>query len=325
MDLSIAIRTATVVGGQLVFSVGGGIVIDSDPAAEFEETLHKGRTLMDLCGNGAADRSPVVWRNGRLEKAPDACIPVSDLGVQYGYGFFETIRVAAGRVRHLDEHIQRFSATWRRLFSSPVPDLSWPEVFQQVVAANRLENQVAAVKILATFGSRTEPPWDHQLVVSIRPYTHRMAGKEADGLRLMTYPESRQTPLADYKTTNYLFYHLAGIRAREKGADEALILNPDGSVSETNTANILLIQGRMARVPDSPHVLPGIMQGAVCSVLTELGYTVESLKLMPDAFFEADMVICTNALMGAVPVESLDGRGIRSNPDLCDQVNARVL
>ena len=47
MDLSIAIRTATFTGGKTVFSVGGGIVFDSDPASEFEETLHKGRTLMD--------------------------------------------------------------------------------------------------------------------------------------------------------------------------------------------------------------------------------------------------------------------------------------
>ncbi len=47
MDLSIAIRTATFTGGKVVFSVGGGIVFDSEPASEFEETLHKGRTLLN--------------------------------------------------------------------------------------------------------------------------------------------------------------------------------------------------------------------------------------------------------------------------------------
>jgi para-aminobenzoate synthetase component 1 len=46
MDLSIAIRTATVHAGRLLFSVGGGVVYDSDPNDEFEETLHKGRTLL---------------------------------------------------------------------------------------------------------------------------------------------------------------------------------------------------------------------------------------------------------------------------------------
>jgi para-aminobenzoate synthetase component 1 len=46
MDLSIAIRTATIADGRLVFSVGGGVVFDSKASDEFEETLHKGRTLM---------------------------------------------------------------------------------------------------------------------------------------------------------------------------------------------------------------------------------------------------------------------------------------
>jgi para-aminobenzoate synthetase component I len=46
MDLSIAIRTAVVTGGRICFSVGGGIVLDSDPRAEYEETLHKARTLL---------------------------------------------------------------------------------------------------------------------------------------------------------------------------------------------------------------------------------------------------------------------------------------
>jgi len=203
--------------------------------------------------------------------------------------------------------------------------LSWPEVIRQVTAANNLDSQTAAVKILATFGSRTASPWDHQLVVSARPYIHRLVGKKAVGLRLATYEAPRQTPLADFKTTNYLFYHLAGDWARENGADEALILNPDGSVSETNSANILLVQDRTVRVPISSHVLPGVMQKTVCSKLTEFGYTVENGKLTPGAFFQADMVLCTNALMGAVPIVSLDGKGMRYDSDLCEQVNARVL
>jgi para-aminobenzoate synthetase component 1 len=52
MDLSIAIRTATVADGRLLFSVGGGVVYDSKATDEFEETLHKGRTLI-----GALERA----------------------------------------------------------------------------------------------------------------------------------------------------------------------------------------------------------------------------------------------------------------------------
>ncbi|HSO19420.1 MAG TPA: aminodeoxychorismate synthase component I, partial [Desulfosarcina sp.] len=72
MDLSIAIRTATLDGGRLSFSVGGGIVFDSDPREEYEETLHKGRTVMSVVrGTAAAPAAGAgppswVWLNGRL-------------------------------------------------------------------------------------------------------------------------------------------------------------------------------------------------------------------------------------------------------------------
>ena len=47
LDLNIAIRTFIVKEGRAYFQVGGGIVYDSDPEAEYQETLHKGRALMD--------------------------------------------------------------------------------------------------------------------------------------------------------------------------------------------------------------------------------------------------------------------------------------
>jgi para-aminobenzoate synthetase component 1 len=96
MDLSIAIRTATIADNRLVFSVGGGIVFDSDPQDEFEETLHKGQTLMSVfdgpTGNQASEtsRAPWIWHNGLLMPHHEATVPVSDLGLQYGFGFFET-------------------------------------------------------------------------------------------------------------------------------------------------------------------------------------------------------------------------------------------
>ncbi len=48
MDLNIAIRTVLACNGHCYFSVGGGIVYDSSEEAEYEETLHKGRTLFQL-------------------------------------------------------------------------------------------------------------------------------------------------------------------------------------------------------------------------------------------------------------------------------------
>ncbi len=328
MDLSIAIRTATLFDDKIIFSVGGGIVFDSDPCSEYEETLHKGRTLMEVFqdndGN-TAQSGALSWRNGALVPLAAAAIPVRDRGVQFGFGFFETIRVDRGIPGHLAAHMTRFEKAWQALFSTPPPDITWADVIHQVITGNRLTQKTAAVKIMATAGSRERPPYDGTLLVTARPYTHRLDEKGIHGLRLVRYPSPRQTPLADHKTLNYLYYLMAGNWAAARGADEALILNPDGSVSETNTGNILLVENDRVVVPASPHVLPGIMQAAVVDYLAAAGMAVETRQVRPRDLFRAGAVLVTNSLMGAVPALAVDARSLAAPGDLWRTINKAVL
>ena len=324
MDLSIAIRTATVLNKKLIFSVGGAIVFDSDPSAEYDETLHKGRTFIDLLNKKKMESSistEFIWKNGMIQPAHTATISVMDEGFLYGYGFFETIRVDRGKPILLNEHLERFHKTWNILFRETSPDLTWDEIIGQVISENRLEDKIAAVKMLAAKANRQTPPRKHTLMVSARPYTHRLATKKVLGLSLATYPHPRQTPLADHKTLNYLFYLLAGKWAAEQGADEAIILNPDGTISETNTGNIFLITEKSVTIPKSPHVLPGIMGNAVCELLQDWGYGLKTKKVKPDALLSADLMIVTNSLMGAVPVLAIDGKRIKANHHLYQKIN----
>ena len=326
MDLSIAIRTATVSGNRLSFSVGGGIVYDSDPQKEFEETLHKGQTLMTAF-QGADQHMPeeqMVWQNGMLVPAIRAAVSVDDLGFQYGYGFFETIRAEHGIPKNLSAHEKRFNRTWAELFKDPLPDITWDAVIGQVLAANGLNGGLAAVKIMATKGSRNTVPYNHTLVVTARPYTHRLDGKPDAGLHLGTYPFARQTPLAGHKTMNYLYYYLAGQWAAENGRDEALVLNPDGSASETNTACLIGLAGNTVILPKSPAVLPGTMQEAVVRCLKKQGYVVKEETVLPADLFGFEAVLAANALMGAVPVLSIDGKKVGAPSDLWERLNSAV-
>jgi len=327
LDLSIAIRTATIANGRIIFSVGGGIVFDSDPIEEYKETIHKGRTLMEVFKGKEKQSSKTnyVWINGTLIPLEQAAIPINDLGFQYGYGFFETIRVDKGNPKHLEAHVNRFYRTWRKLFSEPPPDLTWNEIIHQVIDKNCLINDTAVIKIMATRGDREVAPFNHTLVVMARPYTHRLTDKKDPGLHLAIYPYPRQTPLADYKTLNYLYYFLAGKWAQAQNADEALILNPDNTVSETNTANILLIKDRTAIQPGSLYVLPGIMESVVNKLLLSWDYKVEKKIVLPQEIFDVDEVLITNSLMGAVPALSLDGKFLSKPSDLCQKINAEVL
>jgi para-aminobenzoate synthetase component I len=327
LDLSIAIRTATVFKGKMLFSVGGGIVFDSNPSDEYEETLHKGKTLMGVFKDNKthADPSPMVWMDGVLAPREETWLPVAGLGLQYGYGLFETIRAINGSPCLLQDHLKRFEHSWRALFNTDPPDVTWSDVLSQVLCANRLQNTVAAVKLMAVKAEEGSGFFGHHLIVMARTYTHRLEVLQSDGLRLLTYPEPRQTPLADHKTTNYLYYFLAGNWAKENGGDEALILNPDGTVSETHTAGLLAIAGKEVILPESTHVLPGIMSAKVCEILGQWGYAIIRRPLSPQDLNAADHVLATNALMGAVPVKTLDGKALICAKDICRRINGIVL
>lgn len=327
MDLSIAIRTATRYQDKIYFSVGGGIVYDSNPEDEFEETLHKGRTLMEVFSGGkqTEEVSPIIWINGTLVSIDSAKVSIEDEGFQYGFGIFETIRMEKGTPRFLDLHMNRFNKSWSQLFPDEPPDLTWDDIISQVIEANAFENIVCSLKILATRGSGSFPMQNRTLMVMARPYVHRLKQKNATGLKLLTFPEARQSPLAVYKSMNYLYYLCAGRWAMEKGADEAIVLNPDGTVSETNTANILLFRENTAIIPESLHVLPGIFQGVTLNLLGKWGYKIEHQRVYKQDLIDADEVILTNSLMGAVPVIAVDGKPTGAPTDLCKQINQLLL
>jgi para-aminobenzoate synthetase component I len=324
MDLSIAIRTATFSGGRVVFSVGGGIVYDSDPASEFEETLHKGRTLMNALDRAGAEEpsAGTVWHDGAFKPSELAALPLESEGLAYGFGCFETLRVEAGRPILLEAHLQRFEHTWRELFQSAPPDITWADVIAQLIQRNGLAQTVAAVKIVAAAGRPgARLP---TLFASAKPYAPRPVLSSRPGLDLRVYPHRRHTHLARHKTLNYLFYKLAGDWAKRHGADEALILNPDRTVSETNTANICCVFGDRACFPLSEHALPGTMAAEVRRLLSRWGFKVEDRHLTVEDLRAAEQVFLTNSLLGAVPAISLHDADLRHDTSLCDQLNAAV-
>lgn len=327
MDLSIAIRTATICGSSLAFSVGGGIVFDSDPELEFEETLHKGQTLMQAFYQEAGqkqDKPEYIWQNGQILPAGQAMIPACIPGFEYGFGLFETMLASQGRVLDLEEHLQRLHNSWLALWGTSPPDISWKSVISQVLKANALHQDNAAVKILAAKGAKQEPLFDDQLLVRARPHQHRLQTLQKNGLDLLTHPEPRQNWLAEHKSMNHLYYYLAGQWARSRGADEALILNPDRSVSETNSANLFCVSGSRLLVPVSAHVLPGVMQEKALQVLQKMGFALHRKRLRPEDLGQADCVLLTNSLLGAVQVLSLDQNPLQLRPDLVQDLNRRL-
>ncbi|MCP4024224.1 MAG: aminodeoxychorismate synthase component I [Desulfobacteraceae bacterium] len=326
MDLSIAIRTATLVDDTIFFSVGGGIVYDSDPEKEFQETLDKGKTLMESLSNASVKNQnsrKKAWVDGKMVDEENALIPVLSTGFQYGAGLFETIKVEKGHIFRLEDHVARFNTSWEYLFDSPPPDITWRRVIDILIRENDFAKDTLAFKIMA---ARNEQKSGDKIFLAAfaKKYVHRLLQIEKGGLDLVTYPFARQSDLADHKTLNYFFYHHAGAFAKKHRAHEAVILNPDHSVSETNTCNIIIISGKKVILPASDHVLSGVTQKAMLKILSNKGYVIEKQKISKQDLSCFANIMVSNSLMGAVRVLSVDGKSIDHEVDLCDEINRKL-
>ena len=311
MDLSIAIRTATIINNKILFSVGGGIVYDSDPLLEFQETLYKAESFFKALQGDKSLKNKIlhhqVWLNGKFQDINNSHVPIDSLAFQYGMGLFETIRAQNNKVYFLEEHINRLKTSWNRIMPIEFPNLSWEEIISEVIKRNGLEDQLVAVKIITGMGSRDIPPYDPIIGVMCKKYLPRVHPQNP-GLKVCIYPQKRLFPLAEHKSLNYLYYFEAGKWAKKHGFHEAIILNPDGSISEGNTTNILMIKRKDVYVPISDYFLNGIMLKKTLEFLKNKNYNIISKKIYPKELFLADEVLMTNSLIGALRIAYIDNK-----------------
>jgi branched-chain amino acid aminotransferase/para-aminobenzoate synthetase component 1 len=255
-----------------------------------------------------------VWLNEELIPLDQATVSVNDRGFLYGDGFFETLRAEGGRLLFLPEHLARLRAS-AQAFGIPFPKkFSWEKRLHRVLAANGLEEGLARVKILLTRGEAPglglpQETWP-TLVIWAHPYTPPGPEEYARGWTVATFPERRSTFLGRHKSLNYLFYLAARQYALEQGAQEALILEADGLVSEGAATSLIYARAGKFCTPAAPSALPGVTSAVLGRGLARRGFSLQAIPTTPAQLSQADGLWLTNSLMGVMPVSSLDGQSL---------------
>jgi branched-subunit amino acid aminotransferase/4-amino-4-deoxychorismate lyase len=137
------------------------------------------------------------------------------------------------------------------------------------------------------------------------------------GIRLIT-SSVRRTPAQclDPKlhTLNQLGQIMAKLEANNAGANEALMLDMQGFVAETNSANVFMVSGTSLATPKRDSIMPGLTRAYVLSVAPELGLEVHEENISLGDFYGADEVFITGTVNEIVPVIEIDGRRIGAQP-----------
>jgi branched-chain amino acid aminotransferase len=138
--------------------------------------------------------------------------------------------------------------------------------------------------------------------------------KRTRGLDLLT--SSWRRPPADVldprvKSLNYLNNVLAKLEVKQRGGDEALLLNAAGAIAETSVANVFAVRdGDLLTPPSMDGALEGITRATVLEIAASIGILARAQSLGRFDLFAADEAFLTGSGAGLIPIRSLDGRPI---------------
>ena len=263
------------------------------------------------------EREPLVYINGEFYPKSKAAISVYDHGFLYGDGVFEGIRAYNGVVFKLREHIDRLYDSAKAIMLE-IP-LTKEEMINAILETLRKNNlRDAYVRVLVTrgvgdLGLDPRKCGKPNVIIIAEPMLP-LYGKESKmkGVSLIISSVKRDRVDAtthQIKSMNYLNSILAKLEAIAAGADDAVMLDDRGFVSETTATNIFIVKnGKIMTPPTTTGALPGITRNFVIELAKRLGYDVEEKDITPFELLTADEVFITGTGAEIVPVTKIAGR-----------------
>ncbi len=259
-----------------------------------------------------------IYFDGRFVPEEEARVSVFDHGLLYGDGVFEGLRSYGGRIFQLDQHLHRLYCSAKGIMLE-IP-MNLDALRKAVIETVRVNNiKDGYIRVVATRGvgdlgldpRKCPRPSLFIIASKIQLYPDSYYQK---GLKVVTVATRRNLHASlnpCIKSLNYLNNILAKIEANLAGADEGLILNQFGYVSECTGENIFVVQGNFLSTPPvSAGVLAGVTRNVVMEIGKSLGLEVFQRNLTRNDIYVADECFLTGTAAEIVPVTYLDGRAI---------------
>jgi len=250
---------------------------------------------------------PKYLINGR----PGDNLPVTDRGLQYGDGLFETVKIRQGKPLLWSRHIQRLNEGCRQLgIPCPAEALLAAEIDKLISP----ELAAAVVKILVTRGSgqrgyKTPEPLKPTRIIALYSDTGYSEQDMVKGVRLMVCatPLACNPVLAGLKHLNRLEQVLASAEWSDASIADGIMKDVHGHVIETTMANLFIVKHQHLYTPDLHQCgVAGVMRDKVLELAKELQLDVSENCLSESDVFNADEVFITNSLNGIRPVSQIE-------------------
>ena len=270
-----------------------------------------------------------VWIDGTLYRREDAKISVFDSLSQGGDAVWEGLRVYDGRIFSLDEHLNRLMESAKSLAFEKIPSIAFiKDAIFTTLKANKMYDETH-IRLTLTRGKKITSGMNPQLnqfgCTLIILAEWKLAIYSGKKLKLVTSNIRRNSPLClDSKIhhNNLLNNILAKIEANHAKADDALMLDLNGFVAETNATNIFMIKNGAVLTPFADACLPGITRGLVIKICRENKIPIFEKNISVTEFYNADQVFTTGTMGELAQVIEIDNRQINNTGRLLNTINS---
>ncbi len=255
-----------------------------------------------------------VYVNGLVKREAAAISPLDSV-VQGGDAVWEGLRVYKGKIFQLEEHLDRLFASAHILCFENIP--SREEVKKAIGDTLRKNNMTDGVHIRLTLtrGKKTTSGMNPKLntlgctLIVLPEYKGFVYGE--DGLKLVTSSVRRNPPFVlDSKIhhNNLLNNILAKIEGNNAGADDAIMLDVNGFIAETNATNIFIVKSGRLFTPFAEACLPGFTRAKVIELARKHDIPVQEKNLSLAELYTADEAFTTGTMGALSWIKEADGR-----------------
>lgn len=274
--------------------------------------------------------APMIWFNGELISANEACVSPFDLGLTVGLGVFETMAAYDGKVFAYDLHHARLIKSADKL-GLVVPEASiMKAAMNEVIEVNHCHQGRYRIRVTLSGGANQLGGGSEQgdVMVTARPADSANSASSASitpaKLAWVPFVINERAATAGVKSTSYADHVLAYRHALNAGADEALMLNSQGHLAEGSMSNVFVVKDGVVQTPSlASGCLPGVTRQLVIALCADLDLPIKECQLGEQDIDSADEIFLTSSLR-EIQAAALLGTEARATEAVTGEVTVRL-
>ena len=259
----------------------------------------------------------LIWKNGSFQKWDDTNVHILSHTLHYGTGVFEGVRaydtLNGPAIFRLKEHTNRLFDAAEKI-NIEVPFELDEIIHAQCEILNKNQLNAGYIRPIIYLGNEGLGLRAKELSVNVAiaawewpSYMDPEAKKKGISIAKSSYVQYENPLHSGNKIIGTYFQNTMALHeAIDKGADEALMMDANGFISEGSGENIFIVKNMKLMTPTKDHCLNGITRQSVIQIAKDLNYDVIEKNLTFDDLISADEAFFTGTAVEITPISKVD-------------------